>query len=237
MLVRLVAFLEALFFNHRKVVLGIIGLFTVVMAYFGLQLRMEAGFEKQMPIGHEYIQTFQQYRDDLFGANRLTVVVKARKGSIWTKEGLTRLFDVTQGVVFLPNVDRLGVQSLWTPNSFVNEITEEGFRAEPVIDSTVTVDSLTPETIAKIQRATSQGNYVGTLVSRDQTSAMITADLLEYDAAGHKLDYIEFNRLLEDKIRKKFEDGNYEIQIIGFAKQIGDIADGAKGVLVYCGIA
>ncbi|MGS0625748.1 efflux RND transporter permease subunit, partial [Ralstonia sp. VS2407] len=42
---------------------------------------------------------------------------------------------------------------------------------------------------------------------------------------------------LEDKIRKKFEDGNYEIQIIGFAKQIGDIADGAKGVLVYCGIA
>lgn len=237
MLVRLVAFLEALFFNHRKVVLGIIGLFTVVMAYFGLQLRMEAGFEKQMPIGHEYIQTFQQYRDDLFGANRLTVVVKARKGSIWTKEGLTRLFDVTQGVVFLPNVDRLGVQSLWTPNSFVNEITEEGFRAEPVIDSTVTVDSLTPEAIAKIQRATSQGNYVGTLVSRDQTSAMITADLLEYDAAGHKLDYIEFNRLLEDKIRKKFEDGNYEIQIIGFAKQIGDIADGAKGVLVYCGIA
>lgn len=237
MLIKLVAALENFFFDHRKLTLGVIGLFTVVMAYFGLQLRMEAGFEKQMPIGHEYVETFQKYRDDLFGANRLTVVVKAKSGTIWTKEGLTRLFDVTQAIVFLPNVDRLGVQSLWTPNSFVNEITEEGFRAEPIIDGTITTDSLTPEVIAKIQRATSQGGYVGTLVSRDQTSAMITADLMEFDVSGKKLDYIAYNRLLEEKVRQKFEDQGFEIQIIGFAKQIGDIADGAEGVLVYCAIA
>lgn len=237
MLIKLVALLETFFFEHRKMTLGVIGLFTAVMAYFGMQLRMEAGFEKQMPIGHEYVETFQKYREDLFGANRLTVVVKARSGTIWTKEGLSRLFDVTQAIVFLPNVDRLGVQSLWTPNSFVNEITEEGFRAEPIIDGTITADSLAPDVIAKIQRATSQGGYVGTLVSRDQTSAMITADLMEYDASGRKLDYIEYNRLLEEQIRRKFEDDKFEIQIIGFAKQIGDIADGAEGVLVYCGVA
>lgn len=237
MLIKLVAKLEALFFDHRKTTLVIIGLFTAVMAYFGSQLRMEAGFEKQMPVGHEYVETFQKYRDDLFGANRLTVVVKAKSGTIWTKEGLSRLFDVTQAIVFMPNIDRLGVQSLWTPNSFVNEITEEGFRAEPIIDGTITADSLNPDVIAKIQRATSQGGYIGTLVSRDQTSAMITADLMEYDTSGKKLDYIEYNRLLEEQIRKKFEDGNFEIQIIGFAKQIGDIADGAEGVLVYCAVA
>jgi predicted RND superfamily exporter protein len=38
-------------------------------------------------------------------------------------------------------------------------------------------------------------------------------------------------------MRATFEDDAYEIQIIGFAKQIGDIADGANGVLVFCGIA
>lgn len=237
MLIKLVAKLEAFFFGHRWLTLGVIGVYTAIMAVFALQLRMEAGFEKQMPIGHEYIQTFQKYRSDLFGANRLTVVVKARNGSIWTKEGLARLYEVTQAVIYLPNVVRLGVQSLWTPNSFVNEVTEEGFRADPLIAGTISPENLTPEGISGIQRATNQGGFVGTLVSRDQTSAMITAELNEVDAKGSKLDYIAYNRILEEQIRKKFEDDKFEIQIIGFAKQIGDIADGASGVLEFCVIA
>jgi predicted RND superfamily exporter protein len=228
--------LEGLFFGHRKVTLGVIGVFTLVMAAFALQLKMSAGFEKQMPIGHEYIQTFQKYREDLFGANRLNVVVKARKGTIWTQEGLGRLYQLTQDVQALPNVDRLGVQSLWTPNAFVNEITEEGFKAEQIIPGTVTPESLTAEQIARIQKTTSEGGFIGTLVSRDQSSAMITAELEDRDREGNKLDYVKYNGLLEG-LRKKYEDANFEIQIIGFAKQIGDIADGASGVLVFCAVA
>ncbi|WP_174994016.1 hypothetical protein, partial [Burkholderia arboris] len=68
MLNRLVSRLERLFFGHRALVLAAIALFTVAMAVFAVQLRMDAGFEKQMPIGHEYIRTFQQYRNDLLGA-------------------------------------------------------------------------------------------------------------------------------------------------------------------------
>jgi len=229
--------LETFFFHNRRWVVLITLAFTAVMAVFALQLRMEAGFDKQFPIGHEYINTFQKYRVQLFGANRLSIVVKARKGDIWTKDGLTRLYDVTQAVTFLPHVDRLGVQSLWTPNSFVSEITEEGFRAQPVIPGTVTIDALNPETIEAIKRATSQGGFVGTLVSRDQTSAMITAEIEDVDREGNKLDYVAYNRVVEEKIRKAFEDDRYEIQIIGFAKQVGDIAEGASSVLVFCTVA
>jgi len=207
------------------------------MGWFAIQLRMDAGFDKQLPVGHEYIKTFNAYRNDVLGANRLTVVVKARHGSIWTPASLQRVYDVTQAVTFLPNVERLGVQSLWTPNSFVNEITEEGFRADPLIDSTITPAQLNSDTIAGIRRAAGQGGFIGTLVSRDETSAMITAELLEYDADDRKLDYVAYNRLLEDRIRAKFEDRDFEVQIIGFAKQIGDIADGARSVLKYCLVA
>ncbi|TFE36765.1 RND family transporter [Paraburkholderia dipogonis] len=237
MLNRLVSGLERYFFGHRAVVLGVVAVFTVVMAVFAAQLRMDAGFEKQMPIGHEYIRTFQKYRADLFGANRITVVVRARKGTIWTKDGLTRLYNVTRAVTYLPNVDRSGVRSLWTPNSYVNEVTDEGFRAEPIISGTITPDQLTPDNIANIRRATAGGGYVGTLVSHDEDSAMITAELNERDASGKMLDYIAFNHLLDSRVRKAFEDAGYEIQIIGFAKQIGDIADGAKAVLSFCAIA
>lgn len=234
---RIVKKLEDALFRRRVFVLAILGLMTVVMGFFGLQLKMEAGFEKQMPIGHEYIETFNQYRDQLFGANRLTVVVRAKHDTIWNEDALARLYEVTQSVIFLPNVDRMGVQSLWTPNSFVNEITEEGFTAQPVIPGTVTVDALTPELIAGVQRATGQGGYIGTLVARDHRSAMITAEIGELDANGKTLDYVAYNRILEERIRDPFEDENFEIQIIGFAKQVGDIADGAAGVLEFCIIA
>lgn len=228
---------EEFLFRFRKPVLLALLALTVFMGYFALQLKMDAGYEKQLPIGHEYVETFQKYRSDVLGANRLIIVVKARKGTIWTREGLTRLYEATQAVMFLPNVSRLGVQSLWTPNSFVNEITEEGFRADPVIPGTVTPERLDSETIAAIQRAANQGGFVGTLVGRDQTSAMITAELNEFSPDGSKIDYFDYNRTLEEHIRRKFEDADFEIQIIGFAKEIGDIAEGAKGVLEFCAAA
>lgn len=229
--------LEGWLFSQRRLVLVLLALFTLGMAWFAVQLRMDAGFEKQLPIGHEYVDTFQTYRNDLIGANRLTIVVKARDGSIWSVAGLKRLYDVTQAVTFLPGVSRSSVQSLWTPNSFVNEITEEGFRADPLIPGTVTPERLDQEIIDKIANSTAQGGFVGTLVARDQSSAMITAELNELDASGGQLDYVAYNQVLEQQIRAQFEDDAFEIQIIGFAKQIGDIADGASAVLEFCLLA
>lgn len=229
--------IECGLFEHRWLVLAILAIFTLGMGWFAVQLRMDAGFEKQLPIGHEYVETFEQYRNDLLGANRLTIVVKAREGSIWTESGLRRLFDVTQAVTFLPSVSRSSVRSLWTPNAFVNEITEEGFRADPLVPGTVTPERLDDGTISRIADSTIQGGFIGTLVSRDQSSAMITVELNEYDGQGKQLDYVVYNRVLEEQIRERFEDSGFEIQIIGFAKQIGDIADGASAVLEFCLLA
>jgi predicted RND superfamily exporter protein len=236
-LARALAALERFVFGRRVLVLGVLIAFTLVMGFFALKLRMEAGFEKQMPIGHEYIKTFNQYRNQLFGANRLTIAVRAVDGKIWTKEGLTRLYDVTQAMSSMPNVDRLGVQSLWTSNSWVMEITPEGFRNEQLIPNTVLPDALTPERIDKIKQTTTRGGFDGVLVGRDQGSALITVELNEYDKDGVKLDYIAYNRLLNERIRAKFEDAHFRIEIIGFAKQIGEIADGAQAVLLFCGVA
>lgn len=226
--------LEKVAFHRRVPILLFLLAFTAIMSVFALQLRMDAGFEKQMPSRHEYIETFNKYRTDVLGANRLNVVLKASKGTIWTKEGLTRLNDLTQAVMFLPNINRLGVQSLWTPNTFINEITEEGFRADPVIPGTVTPEGLTPQIINQIQQTANNGGFVGTLISKSQDSAMIIAEINEFDVQGQKVDYIAYNSILESQIRKKFENSAFEIQIIGFAKQTGAVADGATGVIKFC---
>ena len=234
MLTRLITRLEGALFAHRGLTLAAMVLLTVVMGAFAAQLRMTAGFDKQLPQGHEYVDTFHQYRDQVFGANRIMVVVHARNGDMWNAAFLRKLNDVTQAVMFLPGVDRRTVSSLWTPTTRVLEITEEGFMAEDVIGGDITPDQLTPPKIAKIRNNAIVGGYVGQLVANDNSGAMVVADLLDSDPVTRQpLDYLDLARKLEQEVRQKHETPEFEVQIIGFAKEIGDIADGATSVIRF----
>ncbi|MFP3942863.1 MAG: efflux RND transporter permease subunit [Alphaproteobacteria bacterium] len=234
----MVKFLEWLVFKLRSVILlGLLGL-TVWTGYHAVQLKIDAGFEKLLPASHPYIATFQEYRDQLFGANRIIVVLKAREGTIWNKEFISRLKDLTDEIFFLPGIDRRTVTSLWTPNTRYFEITEEGFRADDVIPGTVTAESLTPDAIEQIQNNVIRGGYVGHLVANDFTSAMITAELIERDPrTGEKVNYRELGVLMEQKLRDRFEDDEFSVHIIGFAKNISSIIGKADNVVGFFVVA
>ena len=128
--------------------------------------------------------------------------------------------------------------SLWTPNTRVMQVTEEGYEARDVIGGDITPDKLTPEAVAKIRDNVIQGGYVGSLVASDFSGAMVTADLLDADPRTKApTDYIALGPKIEAELRTKFEDAGHEIRIIGFAKQISDIAEGAQGVVVFFALA
>ena len=86
MLARFVLGCERLIFGHRAALLALLALITALAAFFAARLHMTAGFGKQLPLGHEYTETFVKYKDVLFGANRLVVVVHAKEGDIWKPE-------------------------------------------------------------------------------------------------------------------------------------------------------
>ena len=48
---------------------GGIAIITIGMMYAMSQLRIETGFKKQLPLKHEYMQTFLQYEKEFGGAN------------------------------------------------------------------------------------------------------------------------------------------------------------------------
>ncbi len=230
--------IEDFLFAYRRVVLAALALVTIAMGLAASQLRMSAGFEKLLPTNHEYIRTFEQYRDELFDANRIAIVVHPRRGDIWNASTLKTLLDVTSAVTFLPGVNRGSVVSLWTPNIFLTQITEDGFRADPLISGTITPDALTSAVIDQIRGRVIEGDYVGKLVAKDGSGAMVVAEIMDRDPhTGAALDYIDFGHLLEQKIRKPFENADTEIRIVGFPMEVADIADGASSVLKFCGIA
>jgi predicted RND superfamily exporter protein len=226
--------LEDVVFRHRGKILLALGLVTAAMFYFATQLRMDAGFAKQLPRDHEYIETFFEYRTRLFGSDRVMVVLRAKDGDIWNPAFMKKLQELTDSVFFLPGVDRRTVTSLWTPNTRYFEITEDGMIADDVVPSSVLPDRMTEADVDLIRDKVIKGGYVGRLVANDYTAAMVTAELLDVDPrTGLDFDYLELAASLEADIRAPHEDAEYDVHLLGFVKQMGDIADGARSVAVF----
>lgn len=226
-----VSALERLVFARRPLVLGLFAAVTAVMAVSATNLKVDAGFAKLLPLKHEYMQTFLQYRDEFGGANRVLIALMAREGDIYTPEFFEVLREATDEVFFLPGVDRTRVMSLFTPNVRFTEVVEDGISGGNVVPDDF---QNTPEDLEQIRRNVLKSNYVGRLVANDFTGAIISAELLEVDPnTGEKLDYIRVASLLEEKIRGRFESDAVDVHIIGFAKVIGDITAGARRVVLF----
>lgn len=223
--------LAAVIFRHRALILLFFLLATIGLGAAIARLRIDAGFDKMLPMQHPYMQTFAQYREAFGGANRVLVVVMARDGDIFTPEYFDTLRKATDAVFFLPGVDRSRVRSLFTPNVRYTEVVEEGIAGDNVVPADF---QPTPEGLARVRQNILKAGIVGRLVANDFRGALISAELLEVDpATGKKLDYLEVARQLEETIRQPFSDARTSVHIIGFAQMIGDIAAGAKRVVLF----
>jgi uncharacterized protein len=230
-----VARLADLIFNNRAVTMALFAIVTVFLGWQASLLKIDAGFEKQLPLKHPYIQTFLQYQDQFGGANRLLIAVKVENGDIFTPEFFTTMKQVTDAVFFLPGVDRSTVTSIFTPNVRFIEIVEGGFAGGNVIPADF---APTPEMLSRVRENILKSGQVGRLVANDFTAALVSAQLVERDPqTGEKLDYFKVADLLESEIRKKYEKDGITVHIVGFAKVIGDVADGALGVIGFFVIA
>ncbi|KFL36958.1 efflux RND transporter permease subunit [Arenimonas donghaensis] len=226
---------EKIVFANRPVILVLFALITVAMAYFAMQLEVDAGFKKQVPLQHEYMQTFQDYEAEFGGANRVLVAVIAKDGDMLDQQFMATLENVTNEVINLPATDDARARSLFTPNVRFIEVVEDGLSGGNVIPQTYTPNvegfQSLPEDYEQIRSNIIKANIVGRLVAKDFSGAMIWADLIP-ESDVNKLDYQEVADQFE-AIRQKYEDENHSVHIIGFAKMVGDISDGARSVIKF----
>ena len=227
--------LEEFVFRYRPVTLAVFVLITAVLGWFAAKTRIDASFDKQLPTGHEYIDSFKKHRTQFGGANRVVIALMAKQGDIFTPEFFKTLKAVTDEAYYLPGVDRAQVTSIYTPNVRYIEVVEDGLAGGNVIPADFTADAAGLE---RVRQNVIKSGRVGMLVANDFTGAAVIASFLEVDPqTGQRLDYAQVAAALEKNIRDKYQSPQISIHIIGFAKVIGDITDGAKGVLVFFGIA
>jgi predicted RND superfamily exporter protein len=231
---RILRVVVPLVFSYRRLNLIVLVLITLFLGWHATCIRVDAGFEKSVPLQHPYMATFRKYQEAFGGANLISVALIQKEGEIYNERFMTRLKQVTDEVFFLPGVDRAQVTSLFTPGIRYIEITEDGIAGGDVMPANY---QPTPEMFARIRSNVAKSSILGRIVSEDQRGAMIVAELLEYHPVTHeKLDYRQVAAELE-RIRLKHQDDDIRIHIIGFAKVIGDVTDASTQVASFFVIA
>ncbi|MDT0496207.1 efflux RND transporter permease subunit [Algiphilus sp. W345] len=190
-------------FHKRARLLIVLTLATLFLGWQATQLRLDAGFEKQLPLGHPYIEVFKEYQREFGGANLVlfAVMQKEGNGDIYEPAFMDTLRKATDAMFFLPGMDRSRVSSIMTPDVRYLEVVEEGFRGGNVVPADFTP---TPEMLEGVRRNVEKAGVVGRLVANDERGAMIFGELLERDpVTDEKLDYFETADRLE-QIRQRF---------------------------------
>ena len=227
--------LEKVLFQRRRLIIIFFTLATLFMAYSSSKLYIDAGFSKLIPMKHEYMKTYLDHKQSFGGGNTIIISLVAKNGDIYTPEFFSALKQVTDEVFFLPGVERSKVKSLFTPNVRYVEVTEDGINAGTLVPPDF---KPTKEGLEQVRQNVLKSRIIGRLVANDFSGAIISAGLLNIDPrTGKKLNIMKVSKDLEEKVRDKFQSDTIDVHIIGFAKVMGDMASGAKRVVLFFGIA
>jgi predicted RND superfamily exporter protein len=255
----LVSHLEQLIFGHRRLILWAFALGTVALAGVALHgLRIDTSFNKTLPVEHEYMRTYLDPKVvDFRGANRVLIALIARDGNMFTPQFFAALRKATDEVIVMDGIDRTRVQSIFTPNVRYLEVVEDGIEAGNVIPADFTP---TPQNMARVRDNIRKAGIIGRLVANDFSGALVSAIVLDSDAQGEPVDPIQVAHQLERRVRQAIEypvgataagppdvhssvssgaqgaafpRAGIDVRMIGFAKVMGDIADGAGSVAMF----
>jgi len=224
-----------LLLNNRRRWLALFLLLSLGLGYSATQVRLDPGFNKQIPVRHAYMLNFLDFSRVFTGANRLLVNVHWKgEGDIYNAQFLDVLQKVTDDVFFISGVSRPSVTSLFTPNVRYVEITEEGYVGDLVVPPQY---AGTAEDLAKVRSNAARAGQIGRLLANDQRSALVRADLQDTDPkTGQPVSYVEIAQRLED-IRARYSSDDIEINVVGFAKLVGDVVEGLNTVLMFFAVA
>jgi hypothetical protein len=202
--------------NRRLLVLVII---TAITAYFGYQCRhltIATNFNDLLPQTHPYVKVHNKFREVFGGANFLVIMVSVKDGTIFNRETLEKIRFITNELEGLPGIDRYKIVSIASRKLKNTQITSWGLEAVALMYPEVPKNDREMETLK--EAIYSNEAYYGFYVSLDSKKSLIFADFFEGE-----LNYTTVYQQLEE-MRKKTEDSNTTISIVGHPMHLGVVA-------------
>lgn len=223
---------ERLIFNSRPLVLLLFFVVSLFLTYQASHIKPDASFDKLIPQGHPFIQAMNRHMKDLMASGAsIKISVAVKDGDIFTREYMEVLGQVADEVFYIPGVNKNGLLSLWSPNVRWTMVTEEGFEAGSVIPSDYDGSEAS---LKQLRINLNRSGIIGRMVADDYKSTIIEVPVYDKNPmSGERLNYLQFSRDLDKKVRQAYENDNISIHIIGFPKIIGDLLEGVKAIFLF----
>ena len=188
-----------------------VGLFFIALtAFFAVgwtQVDIRTIFADLLPTDDPFVQTYGEHPN--FG-NPLTVTMMVKRtdgGTIYNKETLQKVWDLTRDVDLIPGVDHDRILSITTEKANYAEATPFGIEMQPLMGDHVPSDDTE---IADLQRKVELSPMARTyLISGDETATLVRASFHE-----RQLDYGKVFHALKD-LTDKAGDGTHVVRLVG----------------------
>ena len=216
----------------RNPVMIVVLAVTALFAYWSFQLKLVTSFGDLLPQTHEFVKIHNKYSGTFGGANNIVVMLQVKDGTIFTKDNLTKIFRMTEGMDTVYGVNHNQIESIGHRTVRHLRVAAGGtLRAEPVMlrapQGQDEVDS--------IRRIVHNAeNVYGLIVSLDDKAALIRANFIE-----GRLDYKRIFDEVNTKVVDPFKDANTEIFVAGEPRLYGWVYQYAGDVfwilvVTYC---
>lgn len=193
-------------YDHRLAATAVVILLTLFFAWQVKNLDISTRFSDLYPRNHPYIHTFEKY--PAFGSPfTISLVVEARKGTIYNPKTLEKIQEATKLVDLIPGVDHDQILSIASRKVKHVEATIGGIRAANLLVGPLPT---TAEEIAKLRdNVRLTGGVAGTLVSFKEDAALIQATFIER--------LTDFDVIFKsvNEIIAKLQDPDHEIHAAG----------------------
>jgi uncharacterized protein len=198
----------------RNPVMVFVLLITGMFAYWTFQLRLVTSFGDLLPQTHEFVKIHNKYSGTFGGANNIVVMYSVEEGTIFTKEHLTNIFKMTEGMDTVYGVNHNQIESIGHRTVRHLKVAAGGtLRAEPVMLRAPQGQ----EEVDDIRRIVHNAeNVYGLIVSLDDKAALIRANFIE-----GRLDYKRIFDDVNTKVIEPFQGPNITIYAAGEPRLYG----------------
>jgi predicted RND superfamily exporter protein len=198
---------ERLIAQRKPVLLGVT-VATLIFAVFAMRLELVSRFDELLPQHHPFIQVHNQYAPTFGGANTIMLMLEVKDGTIFTKETLSKIFEMTQLVDKIRGVNHELINSLAHRTNRRVRMLSGGMQ---VVEPVMAHAPKNAEEVELVRRIVhTSRNLYGVLVSLDEKAALITATFIE-----GRLNYSHLFNEVTRAVIEPYEDDNTRIYAAG----------------------
>ena len=193
--------------NYRKIIAVTLFAITGIFAWLAVGIKFDANFAELQPRDHPFIQVNNQYSEQYGSPLTIFMMLRLRgEGDIYNRETLEKVKELTRALDALPGVNHDQVISIASRKIKVLDTSGSYVRVNRLMPH---VMPATEDEFRAFRSDVSDAGVMGTLVSRDGKSTLLSANFIEKLFQQDDI----FERLRE--LKAQYSDDKYEIFLAG----------------------